>query len=254
MNTEDPNSNQGTRLARNLSLGAALAVGIGTMIGAGIFVLPGIVANKAGPAVLISFALCGFIAILIALCMAELSTGMPYAGGGYLFVVRSFGPLVGTIMGWCLWLSLIFASAFYMIGFGHYVGDALNTSPTLIALAITALLGLLNFIGARETGGAQVVIVVMLLFVLVIFVARAIFAVDLGKLTPFVPPEIGFNGVLLTLPILFHYIYGFRGNISYFRRNSKSPPQFTYCLGRFGCNSCNCLLPCSFLYTGITRL
>lgn len=209
MKVDNPNSNMGTRLARNLGLGAAMAVGVGTMIGAGIFVLPGIVANKAGPAVLISFASCGFVAVLIALCMAELSTGMPYAGGGYLFVVRSFGPLIGTIMGWCLWLSLIFASAFYMIGFGHYVGDALGTSPILIALSITALLGLLNFIGARETGSTQVIIVVMLLFVLLTFVFRAVFSLDLGKLIPFVPPEIGYNGILITLPILFITFLGF---------------------------------------------
>lgn len=99
----DPNANARTRLARDLGLGAAMSVGVGTMIGAGIFVLPGIVASKAGPAVLISFASCGLIAVLIALCMAELSTGMPYAGGGYLFAVRAFGPLVGSVMGWCLW-------------------------------------------------------------------------------------------------------------------------------------------------------
>jgi len=66
-----------------------MSVGVDTMIGAGIFVLPGIVASKAGPAVLLSFATCGFISVLIALCMAELSTGMPYAGGGYLFAVRA---------------------------------------------------------------------------------------------------------------------------------------------------------------------
>ncbi|NIO09504.1 MAG: amino acid permease, partial [Deltaproteobacteria bacterium] len=91
------NANDRTRLARDLGLGAAISIGVGTMIGAGIFVLPGIVASKAGPAVLVSFATCGLIAVLIALCMAELSTGMPYAGGGYLFTVRAFGPLIGSI-------------------------------------------------------------------------------------------------------------------------------------------------------------
>lgn len=209
MNPQDPNANARTRLARDLGLGAAMSVGVGTMIGAGIFVLPGIMASKAGPAVLVSFASCGLIAVLVALCMAELSTGMPYAGGGYLFAVRAFGPLVGSIMGWCLWLSLIFASAFYMIGFGHYLSDALGVSPLLIALGMTTLLGLLNFIGAKQTGGTQFVIVVVLLFVLLAFVARAFFALDLSKLTPFVPPEIGFTGILITLPILFITFLGF---------------------------------------------
>ncbi len=209
MNSGHPNPAPQTRLARNLGFSAAMAVGVGTMIGAGIFVLPGIVANKAGPAVLLSFTICGFVAVLIALCMAELSTGMPYAGGGYLFVVRSFGPLVGSVMGWSLWLSLIFASAFYMIGFGHYLSDALGVSPVLIALGMTTLLGLLNFIGARETGGTQTFIVVILLFVLLTFVIVAVFKVDPQKLKPFIPPEIGFSGVLITLPVLFVTFLGF---------------------------------------------
>lgn len=207
--TGNSSSNPSTRLSRDLGFWAALSIGVGTMIGAGIFILPGIVAAKAGPAVLLSFIICGFISSLIALCMAELATGMPYAGGGYLFVVRAFGPLVGSIMGWCLWLSLIFASAFYMIGFGHYISDVLGVSPTLIALGVTSLLGLLNFIGARETGGTQTVIVLFLIFILIIFVARALFSLDLENLTPFVPPEIGFSGVLITLPILFITFLGF---------------------------------------------
>jgi len=209
MKSEAPDPEIHTRLARELGFGAAISIGIGTMIGAGIFVLPGIVASKAGPAVILSFAACGFISSLIALCMAELSTGMPYAGGGYLFTVRAFGPLVGSIMGWCLWLSLVFASAFYMIGFGHYISDSFNMSPVLIALVMTALLGLLNFIGAKETGGTQLVIVVMLLVVLAIFVGRAFLSLEPGRMKPFVPPEIGFSGVLMTLPILFITFMGF---------------------------------------------
>jgi len=179
------------------------------MIGAGIFVLPGIVVSKAGPAVLISFLSCGIVSILIALCMTELATGMPFAGGGYLFIVRAFGPLVGSMMGICLWLSLIFASAFYMIGFGHYLSDVAGLSPTLIALGMTIFLVLLNYIGARETGGTQTVIVIILMGVLALFVIRALFSLNLGNLTPFVPPEIGFSGVLITMPILFITFMGF---------------------------------------------
>jgi APA family basic amino acid/polyamine antiporter len=207
--TENPMSGSQTRLARDLSFGAALSIGIGTMIGAGIFVLPGIVASKAGPIVILSFASCGLVSSLIALCMAELSTGLPYAGGGYLYVVRAFGPLVGSIMGWCLWLSLIFASAFYMIGFGHYISDFLGFSPALIALTMTFLLGVLNFIGAKETGGTQLIIVIMLLMILVVFVGRAIFSLNPQNLQPFVPPEIGFSGFLMTLPVLFITFMGF---------------------------------------------
>ena len=204
-----PNPKTSTQLARDLGFWAALSIGVGTMIGAGIFVLPGIVASKAGPAVLLSFIICGTISVLIALCMTELATGMPYSGGGYLFVVRSFGPLIGSMMGWCLWLSLIFASAFYMIGFGHYLKDVFGISPTPIALGMMLLLVLLNYIGARETGRTQTVIVIILLIILALFVLRAIFSINLGNLTPFVPLDIGFSGVLITLPILFITFMGF---------------------------------------------
>lgn len=96
-----------------------------------------------------------------------------------------------------------------MIGFGHYLSDALGISPLMIALVMTALLGLLNFIGARETGGTQFIIVVILLFVLLAFVARAIFDINPQRLIPFVPLEIGFSGILITLPILFITFMGF---------------------------------------------
>ncbi|NIO09503.1 MAG: hypothetical protein GTO40_16450, partial [Deltaproteobacteria bacterium] len=73
---------------------------------------------------------------------------------------------------------------FYMIGFGYYISDALGISPVLIGLAMTAFLGLLNFIGARETGGTQLVIVLILLFILVAFFIRAIFSVNMERMTP----------------------------------------------------------------------
>ena len=198
-----------TKLARELGLGAAMSIGIGTMICAGIFVLPGIAAAKAGPVVVLAFALCGLVALLIALCMSELATGMPLAGGGYLFTVRTFGPMVGMVMGGCLWLSLIFASAFYMVGFGYYVADLLHTSHVLLALLMTALLIGLNFIGAKEAGGLQKAIVAGLLIVLVVFVLRAVFAVDADNLRPLVPPEIGMSGFLLVTPVLFVTFMGF---------------------------------------------
>ncbi|UCC66234.1 MAG: amino acid permease, partial [Deltaproteobacteria bacterium] len=186
-----------------------MSVGIGTMICAGIFVLPGIAASKAGPVVIFAFSLCGLVAVLIAMCMAELSTGMPQAGGGYLFVVRAFGPMLGTVMGWCLWLSLVFASAFYMVGFGYYVAHVLGTSPIILALTVTALLTGLNYIGAKETGGTQNVIVAGLLFILLVFFFRAVFAVDMENLRPLVPPEIGFVGFLTVTPVLFITFLGF---------------------------------------------
>jgi len=209
LNGNMPNSDTSTKLARELGLGAALSIGIGTMVCAGIFVLPGIVAAKAGPVVVLSFALCGLVAVLIAFCMSELSTGMPLAGGGYLFVVRAFGPMMGSVMGGCLWLSLIFASAFYMIGFGYYVADVLPISHVWLALIMTGLLTGLNFIGAKETGGLQNVIVAGLLIALTVFFIRALFDVDMENLVPLIPPEIGISGFFMVTPVLFITFMGF---------------------------------------------
>jgi len=208
-NEVSPAGEPSTKLARELGLGEALAIGIGTMVCAGIFVLPGIAAAKAGPVVVLSFTLCGLVAVLIALCMSELSTGMPLAGGGYLFIVRAFGPMLGSVMGWCLWLSLIFASAFYMIGFGYYIADVVPIHHVWLALGMTALLTGLNFIGAKEAGGTQNVIVAGLLIALTVFFVRAIFAVDMDNVWPLIPPEIGWSGFLMVTPVLFVTFMGF---------------------------------------------
>ena len=83
-----------------------------------------------------------------------------------------------------------------MIGFGYYISDSLGFSPVLIALVMTFLLGSLNYIGARETGGTQFVIVLFLLLILVVFISRAVFSLEPQNLKPLIPPEIGFSGFL----------------------------------------------------------
>lgn len=112
-------------LERSLGPGATLAIGVGTMVGAGIFVFPGLAAGRAGPAATLSFALGAAIALLVALPTAELATAMPESGGVYHYVSRVMGPLAGTVVGIAQWLGLVFASAFYPVGVGHYFSDAL---------------------------------------------------------------------------------------------------------------------------------
>ncbi|MFO8239710.1 MAG: amino acid permease [Dissulfuribacterales bacterium] len=74
-------------------------MGVGIMVGAGIFVFPGIASGEAGPAAILSFLLAGTIALIVALCTAELATAMPSSGGGYYFVSRTFGPFWGMLIG-----------------------------------------------------------------------------------------------------------------------------------------------------------
>ena len=95
MNKEREETTQ--KLERTLGLKEALAIGVGTMVGAGIFVFPGIAAGYAGSAAMISFALGGGIALLVALSTAELATAMPENGGAYYYVTRIYGQ-----SDWCL--------------------------------------------------------------------------------------------------------------------------------------------------------
>lgn len=82
-----------TDLSRELGYVGATAIGLGTMIGGGIFILPSIAAEQAGPASMVSFGLAGIISLLAALSHAELATDMPKADGGYQYVNHALGPL-----------------------------------------------------------------------------------------------------------------------------------------------------------------
>ncbi|ELY46034.1 amino acid permease [Natronorubrum tibetense] len=195
-------------LAKDLGLVSALAIGIGTMIGAGIFVLPGIAAQEAGPAVVISFIIGGMIAMINAFSVSELGTAMPKAGGAYYYINRALGPLFGSISGMGDWIGLAFASAFYAIGFGGYLADLLDGVVVPIpglgefALLPTIVLGPLvlsdiqigaviagivfvgvNYIGAKETGGIQTAIVTLLLGILTVFAIVGFFSFDWGTVT-----------------------------------------------------------------------
>ena len=89
-------ASQSHELAKDLGFKEALMIGIGTMIGAGIFVLPSIATREAGPAAILSFAIGMVIALLTAISTSELATGMPKSGGGYYFVSRSLGSFFGS--------------------------------------------------------------------------------------------------------------------------------------------------------------
>ena len=167
-------------LERTLGFGAALSVGLGTMIGAGIFVFPGIAAGEAGPAATLSFALGAVVAILVALPASELATAMPKSGGGYYFVSRGLGASWGAVVGLGQWTGLIFASAFYLVGTGHYLaqtaqrlGLASDLSPAWIAFAIAVALTFVSLVGTRKAGRLQSAILSVLLALLSLFLVYA---------------------------------------------------------------------------------
>ncbi|MFW6376578.1 MAG: amino acid permease [archaeon] len=167
-------------LARDLGFLEAYTIGLGTMIGAGIFVLPSIAADQAGPASMVSFAIGGVVSLLAALSLSELATGMPRAGGSYYYVNRALGPFFGSIVGWGMWAGLTFASAFYMIGFGQYLLPGLGSyvgflagwgeiGITVAALVMAAILTGVNYYGVKETGALQNVIVLSLVALIIGF-------------------------------------------------------------------------------------
>ncbi|SFR93999.1 amino acid/polyamine/organocation transporter, APC superfamily [Halomicrobium zhouii] len=178
-----------TELAKDLGLVSAMTIGIGTMIGAGIFVLPGVAAQEAGPIVVASFVIGGLIAMVNALSVSELGTAMPRAGGGYYYVNRALGPVFGSIAGMGDWMGLAFASAFYCIGFGQYLTTLVPIPgvPFLNEIQIGALLAGMafvgvNYVGAKETGGIQTVIVTLLLGILTAFAVAGWFSFDYATL------------------------------------------------------------------------
>ncbi|EFW89812.1 amino acid permease-associated region [Haladaptatus paucihalophilus DX253] len=201
-------------LAKDLGPLAALTIGVGTMIGAGIFVLPGVAAAEAGPLVILSFIVGGGVAVLTAFSASELGTAMPKAGGAYYYINHALGPLFGSIAGWGNWMGLAFASAFYMLGFGQYVTEFLSVpsvgflSPSQLgALVAGSLFVLVNYVGAKETGRLQNIIVVTLVGILTVFSVVGAFHADLSTLRPFAPN--GITPLLPTTGLIFVSYLGF---------------------------------------------
>ena len=196
-------------LARDLGFLEAYTLGLGTMIGAGIFILPGIAAEIAGPASSISFAIGGTVALLAAFSLSELATGMPKAGGSYYYVNHALGSFFGSIVGWGMWGGLMFATAFYMLGFGRYL-TGLHPDAPIVAAAVAAavLLVLINYRGVKETGSLQNVIVLTLVGLILVFIAFGIGAIDTELLTPFFP-EGGWITVAGTAGTVFVTFIGF---------------------------------------------
>ncbi len=194
-------------LVRELGLAEALSIGLGTMIGAGIFVLSTIAAERAGPAAALSYVAAGLICVPIAMTVSELATGMPKAGGSYYLISRALGPLAGSIVGPGNWLGLTFATGFYLIGFAQYVAFFLPVPVRAAALLGGLVFVFLNYRGAKLSGSVQKYIVVLLVLILAVFAARGFFAVDSQLHQPFVPH--GWGAVIANVGLIIVSFTGF---------------------------------------------
>lgn len=200
---------QDSDLSRDLGLFALFTTATGTMIGAGIFILPGPAAAVAGPASAVSFGLAGLIALVATMCAVELATAMPRAGGPYFFVSRSMGPMAGAIVGLGAWIALIFKGSFALVGLGQYV-VYFTPVPVLVVAAVGGLLLIiLNWVGAEKSGALQNVVVIGLIVILGVFAGQGLIAFETGELMPFVPLEQdegwidGLNNIITATGLVF---------------------------------------------------
>jgi len=158
-------------LKKELNFLGVFSIAAGTTLSAGFFLLPGLAASSAGPALILAYILAAVPLIPAMLSVVELATAMPKAGGVYYFLDRSMGPLVGTIGGIGTWLALILKVAFALIGMGAYISlffPELSITPIAVALAVA--LGILNIFGAKKSGKFQIILVAGLLSILVFFI------------------------------------------------------------------------------------
>lgn len=163
------------QLKRTIGVVSATSIGLGAMLGAGIFVFPGLAGGSAGFAAILSFLTGGIIALAVAFCTAELATAMPKSGGGYFFISRTFGNFWGTLVGIAQWVGLVFACAFYLVSFAEYAVSFLeelnfhwDRNKTLLSFFFTLLLLIINIIGTEKVGKFQNLMVITLTIILVL--------------------------------------------------------------------------------------
>ena len=166
-----------------------------------IFVLPGLAAEKTGASIWLAYLLAGLSVLPAALCKAELATAMPASGGTYVYMARAFGPLVGTIAGLGLWLSLLLKSAFSLVGFGAYLVVLADLPIKPMALSLLVALTALNVLGVRKVSKAQLVAVGLSVGGLTLFCLMSIGAFDSKNMEPLFPE--GGTGFLAAAGFLF---------------------------------------------------
>jgi len=188
--TNPSSAQKPSRLERELGLWDVYALATGATLSSGFFLLPGLAAAGAGAAMPLSYVLAALIVLPGLFSSVELTTAMPKAGGIYYFLDRSMGPLVGTIGGFGSWIALVLKAAFALIGVGAYLQlyfPQLTFGPIAAGLAI--LLGVVNWLGAKKTGSAQVFLLMGLFILLLWFCGFGLFEIEVGRLSGVFQPQ-----------------------------------------------------------------
>ncbi|MDQ5894464.1 MAG: basic amino acid/polyamine antiporter, family [Actinomycetota bacterium] len=233
------------------------ALGIASVVGAGIFVITGTAAAEhAGPAVVISFVIAGIAAGLTALCYAEMAAMIPIAGSTYSYVFAAFGVFMAWFIGWDLLLEYLFAASTVAVGWAGYAVSLLDSvgihvphdlaNPpfeeggifNLPAFIVVVLTTFLLAIGTKESVKANNIMVAIKVGALLLFVAVGAFHVDASNWSPFVPAntgsfgEFGASGVIQAAGIVFFAYVGFDA-VSTAAGESRNP-QRTVPIGLLG--------------------
>lgn len=228
-------------LRRTLTGSQLIMLGIGAVIGAGIFVLTGqAAAAYAGPAVMISFVLAGVACAFAGLCYAEFAAMLPVSGSAYSYSYATLGEGVAWFIGWCLVLEYLFASSTVAVGWSGYLnaflgnfdlalpaslasapfaydngtfthtGGIVNLPAVLIIAAVSAV----GYVGITQSAFVNSIIVAIKVSVIVLFIAFGIQYIDPSNWDPFIPPNEGGNtygiqGVLRAASVVFFAYIGF---------------------------------------------
>ncbi|KAF9907916.1 hypothetical protein EC991_010429 [Linnemannia zychae] len=249
---------ESSQMKRVLTAKDLSALGIGAIIGTGIFVLTGIVANeKAGPAVTISFIIASIVAGLAALSYAEMACLVPIAGSAYTYTYATCGELMAWIIGWDLILEYLVGAATVSVGFSHYLKaffhDAFGYegNPKLMeapfsyandtfdltgswfsvpSFVIVLLLTVVLCRGVKSSARVNNVLVVVKVIVILVFIFGACKFVEKKNFDPFIPPnkgnfgEFGGSGVLRGATIVFFAFIGFDA-ISTAAQEARNPQR-----------------------------
>ncbi|MGE3335381.1 MAG: amino acid permease [Rhodospirillaceae bacterium] len=236
------------RLARTLSWWHLIALGVGAIVGTGIYTLIGVGANLAGPGVLLSFVAAGVICACAALCYAEVSTMIPASGSAYTYSYVVLGEILAWVVGWCLILEYSLVVSAVAVGWSGYAVGFFNSLDIALPLALTAgphaggivnipaifiiacVAGLL-MAGTRESATVNAILVVVKLVALLVFILVALPHFDFSNFEPFMP--YGFakhevdgmqRGVMAAAAIIFFAYYGFDA-ISTAAEEAKRPER-----------------------------
>ncbi len=179
------------KLIRQLSALDVFCISSGAMISSGLFILPGIIYAKVGPAVILAYIFAGLFILPALFAKVELATAMPKAGGSYFFIERSMGSAAGTIGGFASWFSLTLKSAFSLVGIGVFmtliIPNISEWEIKFIAIFFCLLFMIFNLTSVKLTGRIQIFLVFVLIGTLFLYILRGVMLINVHSYTPFMP-------------------------------------------------------------------